>query len=59
MTDHIQLLNQTELESTTGGSWEDFHKGFTYALSVGCYLSVNPLVCAAALISHGYGLYAF
>ena len=59
MTEHIQLLNQTDLDSIAGGDWQDVHQGFTYALSIGCYLSINPLVCAAALISHGFGIYAF
>ena len=59
MTEHIQLLNQTQLESINGGSWEDFHSGFTYALTVGCFLSANPLICGGALVSHGFGLYAF
>lgn len=60
MTDrHTQALTAGELESTRGGSWEDFHSGFTYSLSVGCFLSVNPFVCGAALVSHGIGIWVF
>jgi len=60
MTDqHTQRLTETELRVTRGGDWEDFHGGFTYALSVGCFLSVNPFICGTALVSHGIGLYVF
>jgi hypothetical protein len=59
MTEHIQRLTETELQSACGGSWEDFHSGFTYALTVGCFLSANPFVCGASVVSVGFGLYAF
>jgi hypothetical protein len=60
MTDTtVRTLTETELRSTGGGSFQDFYTGFNYALTVGCFISANPFVCGGALITQGFGLYAF
>lgn len=56
----IQVLSAAELTATGGGDWDwgDFMDGVTYALGVSCYVSgANPLLCGAALVSGGIGIY--
>lgn len=59
MTDHIQQLAPRHLQSTWGGDWEDFFTGFTYSLTIGCFVSANPVVCGGALVTQGVTLFAF
>ncbi len=60
MTNNVQALPAAELMTTGGGDWDwgDFFDGATYGLGLGCYwTAANPVVCGAALVSAGIGLY--
>ncbi len=58
MNQHLETLTDAELFRTVGGdwNWSDFTAGLGWAFGVGCYLSLNPFLCGAALVFTGFSL---